>query len=213
MLSLLPSSNTKKNDIDQILLQAFNYLKGNVSQTFESSSCKKRFPKCVCYWYNVLWWMSFIPCDNWKTLLFLHKFIVNQSLFATAIFLRSLKTVFWKRSVFYFYYSHNNVVILLITKVLNKTSTSNISLTICLLITFFCILSFCESKDGESVPQFYLLMQFKSLEAWFKDIINPSQLLIFTNVIRCSTVPLWVGYFIYFKFKRVSSILYQSLHP
>ena len=93
----------------------------------------------------------------------LHKFIVNQSLFATAIFLRSLKTVFSKRSVFYLCYPHNNRAMLLITKVLNKASTSNISLIIFLLITFFCILSFCKSKDGESVPQFYLLMQFKPL--------------------------------------------------
>ena len=46
----------------------------------------------------------------------------------------------------------------------------------------------------------------------FKDTINPLQLFIFTNVICCSRLPLWVGYFIYFKFTRVSSIVYQSLH-
>ena len=33
----------------------------------------------------------------------------------------------------------------------------------------------------------------------FKDTVNPLQLLIFTNVIRCSRLPLWLGYFIYFK--------------
>ena len=54
--------------------------------------------------------------------------------------------------------------------------------------------------------------QFSSL--WeFKDTINLLQLFIFTNVIRCSRLPLWVGYFIYLKFTRVSSIVYQSLHP
>ena len=34
----------------------------------------------------------------------------------------------------------------------------------------------------------------------------------FTNVIRCSRLRLWVGYFIYFNFTRVSSIVYQLLH-
>ena len=45
-----------------------------------------------------------------------------------------------------------------------------------------------------------------------KDTINPLQLFIFTNVIRCSRLPIWVGCFIYFKFTRVISIVYQSLH-
>ena len=43
----------------------------------------------------------------------------------------------------------------------------------------------------------------------FKDTKNPLQLFIFTNVIRCSRLPLGVGYFVYFKFTRVSSIVYQ----
>ena len=46
----------------------------------------------------------------------------------------------------------------------------------------------------------------------FKDTINPLQLFIFTNVIRYSRLPIWVGYFIFFKFTHVSSIVYQSLH-
>ena len=33
---------------------------------------------------------------------------------------------------------------------------------------------------------------------YLKDIVNPLQLFIFTNVIRCSRLPFWVGYFIYF---------------
>ena len=45
-----------------------------------------------------------------------------------------------------------------------------------------------------------------------KDTINPLLLFIFTNIIRCSRLPLSVGYFVYFKFTRVSSIVYQSLH-
>ena len=45
-----------------------------------------------------------------------------------------------------------------------------------------------------------------------KDSINSLQLFIFTNVIHCSRLPFWVGYFIYFKFTCVSSVVYQSLH-
>ena len=44
------------------------------------------------------------------------------------------------------------------------------------------------------------------LETLLKDTINPLQLFIFTNVIRCSRIPHEVGYFIYFIFTRVSSI-------
>ena len=45
-----------------------------------------------------------------------------------------------------------------------------------------------------------------------KDTINPLRLFIFTNVLRCSRLPLWVGYFIYLKFACISSIVYQLLN-
>ena len=45
-----------------------------------------------------------------------------------------------------------------------------------------------------------------------KDTINPWQLFIFTNVIRCSRLLLWVGYFIYLKFTCISLIVYQLLN-
>ena len=45
-----------------------------------------------------------------------------------------------------------------------------------------------------------------------KDAINYLQLFIFTDVIRCSRLLIWVGYFIYLKSTRVSSIVYDSLH-
>ena len=41
----------------------------------------------------------------------------------------------------------------------------------------------------------------------FKDTINHLQLFIFTTLIHCSRPPLWVGYFIHFKFICVSSIV------
>ena len=32
---------------------------------------KELFPKCVCYRYNLLQRVFFIPCDDWKTVLFI----------------------------------------------------------------------------------------------------------------------------------------------
>ena len=49
---------------------------------------------------------------------FLYKFIVTQRLCAIAMLL------FWKKSVFYIHHLHNNITMLLIRKVQNKTSTS-----------------------------------------------------------------------------------------
>ena len=66
--------------------------------------------------------MIFIPCDNWKQN-FLYKFIITQRFVATAMLLRSLKQVFWKKSAFYVRYFDNNITMMLIPKVQNKPST------------------------------------------------------------------------------------------
>ena len=68
--------------------------------------------------------MFFIPYDNWKTLSFLYKFAVTQRFGETVMFLCSLKQVFWKKSAFYIRYLHNEITMLLITKVRNKVSPS-----------------------------------------------------------------------------------------
>ena len=58
-----------------------------------------------------------------------------------------------------------------------------------------------QKEEDELFASFYL-----------KETINFLQMFIFTNVIRFSRLPFSVGYFIYFKFTRVSSIVYHSLH-
>ena len=45
---------------------------------------------------------------------FLYKLIVTQKFGVTAMLLRSLKQVFWKKSVFHIHYFHNNTAMLLI---------------------------------------------------------------------------------------------------
>ena len=67
--------------------------------------------------------MFFIPFDNWKHY-FLHKFIVTLRLGAIAMLLRSLKQVFSKKSAFYVRYLDNNITMMPLPKVQNKTSTS-----------------------------------------------------------------------------------------
>ena len=83
-------------------------LKRSVLQIFKSSSCIKRFPKCVfvigktcldeCFSLHAIIWRHY----------FLQKFVVTQRLFATTILLHSLKEAFWMKSVFYARYFHNN---------------------------------------------------------------------------------------------------------
>ena len=43
----------------------------NDSQTLKSSRCKTVFLQCVCYRCNLLPWIFFVSCDNWKTWFFL----------------------------------------------------------------------------------------------------------------------------------------------
>ena len=61
---------------------------------------KNLFLQCVCYWYNLLWWMFLILCDNWKTLLFIIVYHYPE-IILTAMLLLSLKPVFWRKSAFY----------------------------------------------------------------------------------------------------------------
>ena len=58
-----------------------------------------------------LQWMFPIPCGNWKTLL-LTKVCRYNEILSTAKFMLSLKQVFWKKSVFYIFYLHSAVVIM-----------------------------------------------------------------------------------------------------
>ena len=41
---------------------------------------KTKILQCVCYWYNLLRWMFFVPCDSWKSLL-LYELIITVWLF------------------------------------------------------------------------------------------------------------------------------------
>ena len=66
---------------------------------------------------------------------FLYKFIVTQRFGVNARLMPSLKQVFWKKSAFYTRYFHNNITMLLVQKIQNKTL--NVLSKIYLLIAFF----------------------------------------------------------------------------
>ena len=68
-LAFLPLEMHKKLEQTKVYQEFFLLcLKRNDPQTFKSGSCKNPFLQCVCYCYNLLRWMFFILCDNWKTL-------------------------------------------------------------------------------------------------------------------------------------------------
>ena len=97
----LPREMQKKSQTDQSIPCIFLLcLKRNDLQTFKSGSCKNPFLQCLCYCYNLLRWMFFILCNNWKTLLFM-KVCHYSEIFLSAMLLLSLKPVFWKKSTFY----------------------------------------------------------------------------------------------------------------
>ena len=87
----------------------FNLSESKRLTNLQKQQLQKNFLQCVCYRCNLLRWMFFVPCDNWKTLFFL-KVCRYSEIFSTAILPFSLKQVFWKKSVFY---GLNSVVLVL----------------------------------------------------------------------------------------------------
>ena len=73
--------------------------KKKTKKTWQSSSCKKHFLHCVCHLYNLLRWMLFVTCDNWKVLFFKKVYRFSEA-FLTVVLPFSLKEAFWKKSVF-----------------------------------------------------------------------------------------------------------------
>ena len=94
------SIKAKKTYTDQSKLRVFLLCSNrNDSQTFKSSSCKNVFLQCVCYRCNLLQWIFFIPCDNWKTSFFA-KVCRYFEICSTTMLLLSLKQVL-ERSPYY----------------------------------------------------------------------------------------------------------------
>ena len=110
-----------------------------ISQTFKSSSCKSLSQVCVPL-YNLLRWMFFIPCDNWKTLFFIQIYCYIEVWYNRHVDAFFKGTVL--KEVFYIRNPHNNITMLLIPKVQNKTFNYVLN-NIYLSITFF-TLSVCK---------------------------------------------------------------------
>ena len=63
------------------LLQKPNFWRKKDPQTCKNGSCKNLSVQCICYWCNLLRWIFFILCDNWKTLLFSEKLTLTLRFF------------------------------------------------------------------------------------------------------------------------------------
>ena len=123
LFDLLPR-NAKKTHTDQSILETFLlWLEKNVSQTFKYSSCKRYFPS-VCTIYTTWLDECFLFHVITERRYFLYKFIVTERFGTTTKLHHSLKQVFRKKSLFYTCYPYNNIRMLLIPKIQNKTSTS-----------------------------------------------------------------------------------------
>ena len=108
------SRNAKKTHADQsILPTSLLCLKRNISLTLKSSSCKKSLPN-VYIMDTTCFNECFLFCVMTGRHSFLYKLIVTQRFDATAMLLRSLKQVFWKKSIFHIHYLHNSIIMLLI---------------------------------------------------------------------------------------------------
>ena len=115
------SRNTKKTHTDQIILQIFLLClkrKKRLTRQLQKSFSQVYVTDTACFKECFLFHM--ILGRNY----FLYKFIIAQKYFTTAMLLRSLKQAFWKKSVFYVCYLHNNIRLLLIPKIQTKASTS-----------------------------------------------------------------------------------------
>ena len=108
LVGLLVSRNAKKTHTDQIILPVFFTLseKKRLKNLRKWQLKNNFFPSvyvfgkaCLdqCFLFHVITWRHF-----------LYKFMVTQRFFVTVKFLRSLKQVFWKKSVFYVHYLQNN---------------------------------------------------------------------------------------------------------
>ena len=102
----------KKSHTDQVYYTfLYSVWKETTPKPSKAATTKKLSFCCVCYCYNLLQWMFFIPCDNWKTL-FLKKFLDT---------LRSLQPPFscapwnkwFERSLYFIFHLHNKSTMLI----------------------------------------------------------------------------------------------------
>ena len=108
---LLTSRGAKKIRTDQSIPHVFLLcLKSNYPQTFKSGICKNPFLQCVRYWYNLLRWMFFIQCDNWKTFLFVKVYRYSETFEAPCCCF--LWSQCFERSPYFMRYLHNNNMML-----------------------------------------------------------------------------------------------------
>ena len=126
-------------------------LKRKVSQTLKSSSCKKVFPKSVHHGCNLLRWMFFIRCDNWKTFFLIQTYCypeVSRNHHVSALF----ETSILKKVRILYSFFHNNITMLLIPQCSYFLHILN---EIYFLIAVF--YSFCLwMLDVKNVPHFSL---------------------------------------------------------
>ena len=107
----LPLEMQKNSNRPKYTTRFLICLKRSSPRTFKSGSYKNTFLQWVRYWYNLLRWMFFILCDNWKTLLFVKVYRYSETFEPPCCCF--LWSQCFKRSLYFMRYLHNNNMMLI----------------------------------------------------------------------------------------------------
>ena len=109
----LPLEMQKKRLEQTKVYHSFSHFlwKETASKPLQVAAAKAIFLQCVCYWHNLLRWMFFLVCDNWKTLLFVKVYRYSETFEASCCCF--LWSQCFERSPYFMRYLHNNSMMLI----------------------------------------------------------------------------------------------------
>ena len=101
LFGIIFSENPKKSHTNQIYYKFFYSAWREATHKPSKVATAKKFSLLCLSLLQLTSINVFIPCDNWKTLFFIKVYRYRQ-VSSTVMFLRSLKQMIWKKSVFFF---------------------------------------------------------------------------------------------------------------
>ena len=100
-LAFLPLEIQRKLKQTKVYHTLFHFVwKETTDKPLKEAASKTLFFSVDYHWLNLRRWKFFIPCDNWKALLFIKVYRFSEVIL-TAMVMLSLKPVFWKKTVLY----------------------------------------------------------------------------------------------------------------
>ena len=171
--SSLPCKSKRRLVQTKLHFKFFNLSKSKRLTNLQKQQLQKVFLQCVCHRCNLLRWIFFVPCDNWKKLFFL-KVCRYCEIFLTAILSFSLKQVFLKE-IRILRYLHNNSVVLILMPSFEKIypilylyMLEKLSYVADFFITFFTLLTFLTVPHFNLKNSFFFLKNSKQIWKHYK---------------------------------------------